>query len=288
MNYTIDDILDRIDKLPTLNSVAFEVINLCSEDEISLSRLVRIISNDQSLASQVLKVANSSYFNYPRKIYSLERAVVIMGLNLLRDIALSIAIFSLYKGLKVNRNFDMIAFWGHTLKTGYAARVLSDQFDPSHKDILYIGGLLHDIGKLVLLKILGDDYVFVLEKSKQEERPLIDVERQLLGFTHAQIGGELLDMWKLPEAVARMVQLHHLDIQNLNGEGDSPWGRIIYLANIFAHLMETDQRNVEGVIKIDPNFSKHFTFTDSEIAHMIELIEIEINENQDLISILQA
>ncbi len=288
MNYTIDDILERIDKLPTLNSVAFEVINLCSEDEISLSQLVRVISNDQSLASQVLKVANSSYFNYPRKIYSLERAVVVMGLNLLRDIALSIAIFSLYKGLKVNRNFDMIAFWGHTLKTGYAARVLADQFAPAHKDVLYIGGLLHDIGKLVLLKILQEDYIFVLEKSKQEEEPLIEVERQLLGFTHADIGGELLDMWKLPESVVSMVQLHHLDGNSMNGQAHLPWGRVVYLANIFAHLLESEERNLEKVNQIDPNFTKHFSFTDGEIAHMVELIEIEIAENQDLMSILQA
>ncbi len=288
MNYTIDDILDRIDKLPTLNSVAFEVINLCSEDEISLSQLVRIISNDQSLASQVLKVANSSYFNYPRKIYSLERAVVVMGLNLLRDIALSIAIFSLYKGLKVNRSFDMVGFWGHTLKTGYAARVLADQFDPFHKDVLYIGGLLHDIGKLVLLKVLQEDYILVLEKSKQEEKPLVEVEKHLLGFTHADMGGKLLDIWKLPESVVGMVQLHHLDGHSLNGEGKTPWGRIIYLANIFAHLLEFEERNMEKVNEIDPSFTKHFSFTDGEIAHMVELIEIEIKENQDLISILQA
>ncbi len=288
MSNSIDQVVEKIEKLPTINTLAFQVIQLCADNEIPIPRLVKLISSDQSLSSQVLRVANSSYFNYPRTIYSLDRAIVILGFNLLRDIAVSLSIYSLYKGFKANNFFSVKDLWRHSLITGFTMKCLAEQYNPEDKDLLYIGGLLHDIGKLAILKTLNKDYYFVLEKSKKESKRLVDIEQKFFGFNHADVGSELLERWNLPSSIVLMAKNHHSPDEFEMTYDSGSWVRLVYLGNLLAHLVEMEQRDIASLIQLDPHFTNYFSLSDTEVTDLIEIIENEINEQENYLQLFEV
>ncbi|MEJ2635728.1 MAG: HDOD domain-containing protein [Calditrichia bacterium] len=285
MSPSVEEIVHQIEKIPTINTVAFEVVQLCADKEIPIPRLVKVISGDLSLTSQILRIANSSYFNYPRTIYSLDRAIIILGFNLLRDIAVSLAIYSMYQGFKANKAYDLKQLWKHSLYTGFTLKVLAEDYDPENKDILYIGGLLHDIGKLVLIRILNQDYYLLLEKSQQENKRLSELEKKFLGFDHSEVGARLLDYWRLPDEVVNMAKFHHYPRKYAGAENNSPFVRLIYLGNLLSHLLESNQKNFSDLIKLDPYFEKNYSLSDMEVLQLLESVEKELAEQQEYIKL---
>lgn len=285
MSFTIDTILKDVEKLPTIKTVAFEVIQLCSDKEVPIPKLVKVVSGDQSLASQILRIANSSFFNYPRTIYSLDRAIVILGFNLLRDIAVSLSIYSVYRNLKTNRQSEMKKLWRHAIYTGFALKSLAESYAPEQKEILYIGGLLHDIGKLVLLHILGEDYYLLLEKADQENARMADLEMKYFGFDHAQVGEKLATIWRLPDSVRDMVKFHHSPQEDELGNDNALLARIVYLGNLLVHLIENNTEDLESLKNLDPDFERYYSFTDVELEKLVEYIKNEISENEGYIKL---
>ncbi len=280
-----EEIIRQIEKLPTINTVAFQVVQMCSDIEVPIPRLIKVISGDQSLSAQILKIANSSYFNFPRTIYSLERAIVILGFNLLKDIAISISIYSLYKGFNSSKYFDIKALWKHSIYTGFVMKTLAEEYEPKHTDILYIGGLLHDIGKLALIRVLNEEYHFVYEKSIQEGKPLYEIEQKFLGYDHAELGGELLDRWHLPPAVVDMVRYHHAPGDFQEQSQVAPWVRLVYLGNLLVHLLDQPEAGLTDVLKLDTRFNEYFSFTEDEIANLLSKARNDLKEQENFLKL---
>ncbi len=280
-----EEIIRQIEKLPTINTVAFQVVQMCSDIEVPIPRLIKVISGDQSLSAQILKIANSSYFNFPRTIYSLERAIVILGFNLLKDIAISISIYSLYKGFNSSKYFDIKALWKHSIYTGFVMKTLAEEYEPKHTDILYIGGLLHDIGKLALIRVLNEEYHFVYEKSNQEGKPLYEIEQKFLGYDHAELGGELLDRWHLPPAVVDMVRYHHAPGDFQEQSQVAPWVRLVYLGNLLVHLLDQPEAGLTDVLKLDTRFNEYFSFTEDEIANLLSKARTDLKEQENFLKL---
>lgn len=288
MEYQLDEIIQQVQKLPTLNAVAFEVIQLCARDDTSVPQLVKVISGDQSLTSQVLRIANSSYFNYPREIYSLERAIVILGFNLLRDIAASIAIYSFYKGVKSANGLDVNYLWHHSLLTAFVGKGLAEKFDIDNTELFYIAGLLHDVGKLVLHQTVSEDFFFLIEKSRQEGLRLDIIERRFLGFHHGEVGSQLLNHWNLPEILVNLVSFHHYPDEFPGEAGDARKIRFIYLSNLFAHYIQDDFKSVEDLIQLDVDFPRYFTFEKEEFEDMVNYLRNVVKEYQGFFEMLRV
>ncbi|RMG66357.1 MAG: HDOD domain-containing protein [Calditrichaeota bacterium] len=286
MTYQLDKLIGQIKKLPTINAVAFQVIQLCSDSDTSISQLVKVISVDQSLTSQVLRIANSSYFNYPRKITTLERAIVILGFNLLRDIAVSIAIYSLYKGFSAQSGVDLGAQWRHSITTAFTGRAIAEKLDPAAKEVLYIAGLLHDLGKLVELRLLPEEFPMLVEKSRQEGLRLDVVERRLLGFHHGDVGAALLERWNLPEKLHQSTRYHHYPEEFEGDPAVAGLVRQVYLANVVSHYLEGEQPGMEAVVAYDPDFTRYFSFSEEEFLGLVDYAQELIAQNQAFFDII--
>lgn len=285
MEYQLDDIVSKIDRLPVPNSVALEVIHLCSEPEIAVSQLVQVISTDQSLTTQILRIANSSFFNYPKTIYSVDRAIMILGFNLLRDVALSIAIYSFYKGFDGKTQFDFQYQWRHSLYAAIVGKALALRYDPENDGVYYVSGLLHDLGKLVESLILGQDYEFLVEKSRQEGLRLDQIERKFFGFHHGETGALLLQNWNLPDAVISMVCHHHYPAEYVGGSDLIRQVRMTYLGNILAHFVQDELKEYQAILQLDPEFLQHFSFTAEEFSELISFVRKVIDKNQHFFEI---
>lgn len=287
MSYELEKLVKQVERLPTLKPIATQIIKLCSDPQTPISRLSEIISTDQSIIAQILRIANSDYFNYPKEITSLEKAIVVLGFNLMRDIALSLSIYSLYQGFEDNSDFDSASLWEHAFLTGVVGKALAERYDPLQKDILYVGGLLHDIGKVVQVRLLQKDFILILSKSRREKTKLHVLERKILGFHHADVGGLLLQHWNLNEVLVNMVKYHHYPIEFDGIEAQSKMIRFGYLSNLLAHFVQNNLENIVDAYQFDPKFSHYFTFTPPEFSGLVRFTKEFVSSHKSLRQVLQ-
>jgi len=147
MQFDISNLSKSTSKIPVCSTMALEILRYCQNTEMDRPGFLKLISSDPMITVQILKIANTSLFNYPQKISSLERALVILGFDLLRDIAISLSVMSIFKDHNYQEYSHEICH--HSVLTALSLKVLAQNYDSDNKEILYLGGLLHDIGKIL-------------------------------------------------------------------------------------------------------------------------------------------
>jgi len=200
-------------ELPTMPEVVVKLSQVMADPDASAEAVAAVLSKDPAIATNMLRIVNSAYYGLPVRVSSVSLAVSVLGFNMMKKIALKAAVFSVF-GSKRDKiqQFDPAAFWQHAIFTGIAARALGAQsrrFADSHAEDLYIAGLLHDIGKLVMLEKATPKYLACLRKAAQSRRPESEVELQEFGFSHTDVGSVLAIRWSLPEDLAIAIRYHH-------------------------------------------------------------------------------
>jgi putative nucleotidyltransferase with HDIG domain len=204
-------IYSRIEELPTLPAVVPRLLDLMDRPGSNASDITEVISRDPAISSKVLKAANSAYYGFPQEISSLERAVALLGFNMVKSLALSIGIIHNLGSNGKSNGFSWEGLWVHSLAVATVMKELGKRTGPDlEQDPLFIIGLLHDIGKIVLNRFFTDLFEQVLKDTMDRERaPLYESERKIIGFDHGEVGAELLRRWKFPEIISRPIALHH-------------------------------------------------------------------------------
>jgi putative nucleotidyltransferase with HDIG domain len=203
------EIIERINELPTLPAVVAKVNSLVNSSAASAGDINEVISRDLALSTKVLKLVNSSFYGFPRRITSITHAVVILGFNTVRNLALSAFVFSAFKTGR--KGFDSTAFWRHSIGTALGASTTAQVLglSQSEKEDVFMAGLLHDTGKAVMCEYLPEAMDQVTAMVREKQCLFLDAEREVLDFNHAEIGGALLERWGLPEALVELVREHH-------------------------------------------------------------------------------
>jgi putative nucleotidyltransferase with HDIG domain len=168
-----------------------------------------IISTDPSLTAKLLRIVNSAYYSFSATITDVSHAITIVGLTELREIILAVSVVEFFDDLP-NQIVSMNSFWQHSVLTGLLARELQRTPGFRSSESMFTAGMLHDIGSLVFYNRLPEIARSVLEVSEREDKPRYLVERSNLGFDHADIGGELVRHWGLPEFLIEVVSSHHV------------------------------------------------------------------------------
>lgn len=204
-------IYSKIDQVPTLPAVFPKIMRLMEDDMASGTDVADTISRDPALASRILKVANSAYYGFPQKIASVDRAITLLGFNMVKSLALSIGVMHSLPSGVFSSHFSEEGLWTHSLTVATAMERLggkSQFFQP--RDHVFLVGLLHDIGKVVLVEFFRESFLEALEEAQRvEAAPLHVVERRLLGFDHGEVGAMLLSRWKLPPVISEPIAVHH-------------------------------------------------------------------------------
>ncbi|MFW5856762.1 MAG: HDOD domain-containing protein [Planctomycetota bacterium] len=202
-------IIENINELPTLPTVVAKVNALVNSSSASAGDINDVISRDLSLSSKVLKLVNSSFYGFPRRITSITHAVVILGFNTIRNLALSAFVFSTFR--QGEQGFDNQAFWRHSIGAAVAANATSQVLGlpQGEKEDAFMAGLLHDVGKVVMCEYLHDEMGRIIGQVAERDCLFVEAERDLMDFTHAELGGSLLDAWNLPVNIVTLVERHH-------------------------------------------------------------------------------
>ncbi|MBI1177685.1 HDOD domain-containing protein [bacterium] len=203
-------LIAQINTLPSLPRLYLDFLDEIRKPSPSTARLSDIIRQDLSLCSKLLQLVNSAFFGLPHKIDNPEEALLYLGLENVRALVLSIQVFSLFDQVKVAQ-FSLDALWDHSWAVGSLARCIAhfEKRPTEEIETAFTAGLLHDLGKLVLVNGIPRSWQQALESSKKDKLPLWQAERDHLGATHAETGAALLAMWGLSDQIVEAVAFHH-------------------------------------------------------------------------------
>ena len=204
---SLNALLEGVTTLPSIPSIALRIIQEIKKDKSSLSELAHIMSFDPALTAKILRIANSSFYALPYKVESIERAVNILGLEALKNIALS---FAIVNGLRRNTvdEFDHELFWKRSITSAVSAEMIALKLNMKNEDT-FVAPLLMDIGVLVMYLMRPDDYLRVINKKKTFSMTTGEAEISVFGFDHQEVGSEILKKWGIPENIYIPVAYHH-------------------------------------------------------------------------------
>ena len=223
-------------RLPSPPAVALQVLNLVQDPRLSVTALANTIANDPSLATKVLRTANSSFYAQARRISTVTEAVVVLGMNTVRTLALG---FSLVDNFRLNQHdgFNHDAFWRRSLLTATAARAVAARVRPARKEEAFLGGLLLNLGVLGLSSAL-ETYGAIFRASGGDYRRLSDLEQAELGTTHEEAGAAFAEAWNLPQQLAECMRHHGDPERTLGGAVDLV--RLVAIGDAVAAMCTSD------------------------------------------------
>ena len=207
--------LSNIKNLPSLPMVVNNVIKLTQNPDSTAFEIAEAISQDQSLATKVLRTANSAYYGFPRKLTTINYAIVVLGLNNIKNIVLSASIMERFSKADASVLFDRRDFWKHSLLCGIISKKISEHIGIKNSEEMFMCGLLHDFGKLILDSFLHDEFVSALQMSKEKNITIMEAENSIFGFNHSGVGALLLKKWSLPPSLVKAVEFHHYPGESL-------------------------------------------------------------------------
>lgn len=243
----IDDLIQRNETILSLPEVCVRIQLLADDPDAELNDFAQVVIQDPAFTAQLLKRVNSAYYGFPARVATVSRAIGLIGIRELRSLSLAMSAVEVFKGQPL-RGYDMLTFWRHAVFTALLARGLARRASVLHEERLFIAGLLHDIGHLVIFTQLPEAAA-VLSRPVIDHAPrLCEMERETLGWDHAELGGALLRFWQLPEELSLAVQYHHSPLQVTRAARETA---LVSLANSITHAIE-QQAAAEAGEAYDP------------------------------------
>lgn len=255
---------------PTLSVVYYELSTTIEDLDSNIEDVSSVILKDMGLVSRILRLANSAFYGLPSQVGTLEEAVQLIGLNEIQNLVL---VTALIKAFRMPASLvDVTAFWKHSIACGLASGLLAEQHRDPHPERVFVGGLLHDIGRLMLFLQAPEASRQILERSKQEGVLASQMERETMGFDHAELGAELVSIWKLPTSLQEMVKCHHQPASAATIPGDA---FIVHYADFITSALGFGNGGEFYVAPLEvPNGCAHWLVPEDRLPVLVEELEV--------------
>ncbi len=229
--------VDKIEDLPSLPSVANQINIETQTESLTAVGLSKIVSQDPSLASKVLKLANSAYYGLAKKVTTIDRAITLLGFNTIRKLALSLSVFKIFTDQK-ELEIDMEGLWQHSLGCASAAKTLAKITNPGFEEEAFLCGLIHDIGIIAMLSTFPEEMKTTIRMMKEAKLVQNEAEKRIFGFTHQEAGAVLSDRWNFPDKYAKAIRFHHNPFVD-SVEPDDPDSLLIFTVYAGNQIVKT-------------------------------------------------
>jgi len=198
-----------IQRMPSLSTTVTKVLEVCNSPAPSPQDLNRVISLDPVLTGQMLRLINSAYYGLAHRITTLTRAIIMLGINTVKNMVLATSVLGCFKG--AFRRLPVDEFWAHSLCVAVTAKALGEmqRVSPAELEEFFVAGLMHDLGKLPIMALFPEIYRQINTCSIDEEIPMFQAERRILGFDHGHVGHLIAVRWRLHSEIGRAVAGHH-------------------------------------------------------------------------------
>ncbi len=204
----LEELVVEVDKLVSLPDIYYRLEEAIVDPTTTTDRIADLLRSDPDLCARMLRMANSAFYSFPTRIETIERAVSTIGLRQIRELVLVTSVIKAFEGIPPG-TVNMNTFWEHSVAVGIMARELGRHTAQPNAEAFYIPGLLHDIGRLVMYLKLPGLMHDLLEQREQSGQMMYTLERERLEYSHAEIGGRLLEYWKVPQSIWEPVSTHH-------------------------------------------------------------------------------
>ena len=205
---TLTQLTRKIDVIPTLPQVYYTVSSLLENPKVSASDISTAISRDPVITARILKIVNSAFYGLPRQVSTLTHALVLLGFHTVRSLVMAMGLSEVFP--KTTKSvFPRDAFWTHCFAAGTVARNIARRLDYPKGEEIFIQGLLHDVGKIILDCYMQEEFTRAIGLARERNILLLDAEREVFGFTHADVGELVTHHWNLPDTISRAIGMHH-------------------------------------------------------------------------------
>jgi len=254
----------EISHIATLPEVTLKIIRLVEDPDSTAQDLNNVISHDPALGARILKVVNSAFYGLPGQIGSTNRAIVLLGLNAVKNIAVAASLTKLFRGGQICPSFSARDLWKHCIAVGSGTRLLATKAKLGLPDEAFLAGLIHDIGIMVEIQARRPQFIEVMERlDKDPDLSLRDAELAVIGANHEQFGAELCRLWKFPTTFSWTTGFHHrpneLDPQNRR------LTILVHMADILAGNFELGFSRGLETQEIDPELIIEAGFNQTDI-----------------------
>ncbi|NDF13852.1 HDOD domain-containing protein [bacterium] len=205
--------LQKIQSLPVLPQVAMRVTERMQSSTATLPEIAELIKSDVGLSTKVLRLANSSYYSIPGGVTEVSKALQFLGFTTIAQIVLTSSVFGAFQS-QGTAGFPLSRFWLHCFAVGLLAEMTSKNLKLGNPSEAFVGGLLHDIGKLILLELAPEQLQKTLRHSLENKISFIEAETALGFHNHVQLGVEIARHWKLPSSIQNAIASHHIPSRN--------------------------------------------------------------------------
>lgn len=257
----------------SLPTVYAHIVELLDHPDSSSQQIAKVISKDASLTVRLLRLVNSPLYGFSGKIDSVSRAISLLGTNELSTLTLGITVIKQFQNVPSNL-LNMDSFWRHSIRCGLFSKILAGHLGEESAEKYFIGGLLHDIGRLVMLDRMAPQYSGAIAKARQDQLPMYRAEQDRLKTDHSIIGKLLAEKWRLSPALIRMIGSHHSPrLAHYSIEAC-----IVHIADIFAHACGHEVMLVNEIPELQIKAWEELGLTEKLIAPTIQQVDGEFRE----------
>lgn len=278
---TLDGLVQRATTVSSLPAIYDRLMSVIHHPHSSAEDIAKVISEDTGLTARLLRIVNSSFYGFPARIDTISRAITIVGTTQLSELALSTSVATLFNRIP-GTLVSIDSFWQHSVACGIVARGLGTLRRESNLERLFIGGLLHDIGRAVLFVYHGEAEQTAMLTAHERKVPLFNAERLEYEFDHADVGAELLAHWNLPEIHRELVGRHHRPGAATKFPTETA---IIHVADVITHAMGWGTTGEKLVPRLAPDAWERLGLSPEALPEMLQKTEREVDE---MIAILSA
>jgi HD-like signal output (HDOD) protein len=224
--------VSRSENLPVLPQIVGPVLRLVDDPDSSPRAVEKVIEREPALTGKILRVANSAYYGLSQ-VPSIGRAISVLGLNSIRSLVVAVVYQQIASGKSHGKMFNQLEFWRHSLGVAVAAKIIGKIKMPMRAEELYVAGMMHDIGMLVLDRFCPNEFDTAISYANENRLPLHEAERRLFGFDHSDVGGILAEKWGLTATVSAAMKYHHEAFQDPEHQDTT---MIVAAANSVAYM----------------------------------------------------
>ncbi|MCZ6513119.1 MAG: HDOD domain-containing protein [Nitrospinae bacterium] len=266
----------RVSSLPEIFMMINEVVN---DPTSSFSDISRVVNLDPALSARLLKIVNSSFYSFPSNIDTVTHAISVIGTEQLHDLALATTILSTFKGIP-DTIVNMNLFWRHSMGVAIIARNLAIHCRETNPERFFLAGILHDIGRLIILENLPEESKEIVSRQTEVGGIMWQIEREVLGFDHADVGAALAHAWKLPLSLEEIIGNHHNPARSKRYPLETT---IIHLADIIAKAMELGTSGDIHVSPLDEKSWEQLKLPIGIFSALWNQVETQFNESIDVV-----
>jgi putative nucleotidyltransferase with HDIG domain len=231
------ELISGVESLPALPATYLRIVEELANPEPSIQKIGRLVEQDVAVSAMILKIVNSAYFGLLRKIASPSQAVALLGTEVVQGLVLGLHLFDSFDETKI-KEMSLAKLWQHSLHTGYLAKSIAWQGnkDKALIDTAFITGMLHDLGKLLLVMNFTEQYQEIIKAAATQDTFIFQLEHEAFATSHAEVGAYLLQTWGLPEGLVEGVRNHHR-LERVDDPASI--SVLIHAANCFDHELRT-------------------------------------------------